>query len=400
MNGKKIGPGLLAALLCLCLAGCAAVSPAPGQSAAPPGQTAEPSPEPLTQVPEEEPTASPAPPTAFQQAQDLLDTLSLEEKVGQIFLARCPAAEAARLAAEYHLGGYVLFGRDFVGKTPQEVTDTIASYQEAAAIPMLIAVDEEGGSVNRVSSSTAFRASPFLSPRALYNFGGWAAIADDTQEKCALLRDLGINVNLAPVCDVSLNPGEYMYSRSFGLSAAETAVYADTVVQVMERNAMGSVLKHFPGYGPGGDTHEQTVHDERPYSAFEEGDFLPFIAGIEAGAGAILVSHNIVTCMDGENPASLSPEVHRILREDLGFEGVIMTDDLVMAAVSAKLDAGQAAVQAVLAGNDMLCATDFEVQSAAVLAAMEDGRIPMERLDEAVLRVLIWKIEKLGLFLP
>ena len=164
----------------------------------------------------------------------------------------------------------------------------------------------------------------------------------------------------------------------------------------MESQHMGSVLKHFPGYGGNADTHTGMVYDDRPFETFVSGDFLPFSAGIKAGADMVLVAHNIVNCMDSRYPASLSPRVHQILREDLGFDGVIVTDDLYMDGVRDFAGDEQAAVLAVQAGNDLLCCTDFETQIPAVLAAVEDGTIPESRIDQSVLRILKMKIS-LGL---
>ena len=142
------------------------------------------------------------------RAQELLDGMTLEEKVGQMFIARCPETDAAQLAADYHLGGYILFGRDFKDKTAEQVTADIQSCQDAAEIPLLIAVDEEGGTVNRVSSNPNLRSSPFRSPQSLYSEGGLELVRSDAQEKCRLLESLGININFAPVCDVSQDPAE------------------------------------------------------------------------------------------------------------------------------------------------------------------------------------------------
>ena len=156
---------------------------------------------------------------------------------------------------------------------------------------------------------------------------------------------------------------------------------------------MGSVLKHFPGYGNNADTHTGIAYDNRDYETFAESDFIPFQEGISAGADVVLVSHNIVNCMDSQRPAPLSPEVHQILRRDLGFEGVIVTDDLSMDGIRDFVDDGQAAVMAVQAGNDLLCCTDFETQIPAVLEAVEAGEIGEERLNESVMRILCMKME-------
>lgn len=330
------------------------------------------------------------------RAKEQLSQMSLEEKVGQMFLARCPSQNAVRAVTTYHLGGYILFGRDFANKTEAQVISDIQSYQDASNIPLFIGVDEEGGTVNRVSSNPNLRASPFLSPQALYATGGMERIRSDTQEKNELLHKLGINLNFAPVCDVSQNPNDFIYDRSFGKDAEQTAEYVSTVVGEMKRQQMGSVLKHFPGYGNNADTHTGVAYDNRPYDTFLSSDFLPFQAGIEQGADMVLVSHNIVNCMDPSLPASLSAKVHEILRKDLDFQGVIITDDLAMQGVRAFADDSRVAVQAVLAGNDLLCCTDFETQIPAVIAAVENGEITQERIDASVLRILILKIS-LGL---
>lgn len=336
--------------------------------------------------------SSQSPPVPQKTAQDWLKGMSLEEKVGQMFIARCPAQGAARKAAEYHVGGYILFARDFQGNTPVQVSGTIRSYQEAVEIPLFIAVDEEGGTVTRVSKYPAFRSEPFGSPQELFREGGFSAIREDAEEKCELLRSLGINVNFAPVCDVSVNPEDFIYKRTLGQDAGQTSQFVKTVVEVFKKDDMGTVLKHFPGYGNNADTHTGIAYDHRPYETFLTSDFRPFQAGIEAGADMVLVSHNVVDCMDGEYPASLSARVHEILREDLGFSGVIVTDDLAMDGIRDFVGEKEAAVLAVRAGNDLLCSTYFETQIPAVLEAVQRGEIPESRIDQSVLRILQMKI--------
>ncbi|MGE4215414.1 MAG: glycoside hydrolase family 3 protein [Anaerotignaceae bacterium] len=341
---------------------------------------------------EEEP---PQPPTAQERALEILEGMTLEEKVGQMFFARCPYVDAVIDAKNYALGGYILFNRDFEGKTPDDVKMNIESYQSATAIPMLIGIDEEGGKVVRASKYTAFRETPFLSPQQLYAEGGLDAIKADTTQKADFLKALGINVNLAPVCDVSQNPSDFIYARTLGEDAQTTALYTAVVTKQMDDSKIGSVLKHFPGYGNNVDTHTGVAYDERDMETFETQDFLPFIAAINVGADAVMVSHNVVTCMDDQLPASLSPAVHEILRTELNFNGVIMTDDTAMKGVKAFTDV-DTAVQAVLAGNDMIITSDHRTQYAAVMEAIKTGEISSERIDEAVTRILIWKIE-LGL---
>ena len=170
---------------------------------------------------------------------DMLCAMTVEEKVGQLFLARCPSYNAAEDAATYHLGGYVLFGRDFEDRSKEDVISDIASYQAAAKIPMLIAVDEEGGIVCRVS--TYFRDTRFPAPRKLYDQGGLKLILATETEKIQLLQSFGINVNLAPVCDVTTDPDAFMYSRSLGQSPEETGRVIASMVNLMNRSSFGCV---------------------------------------------------------------------------------------------------------------------------------------------------------------
>ena len=387
---KKRITALLLMLLCLCgTAACGQDSASEMESVSAPAeqQDGNSSSEEASEPVEEDNTAA---------AELYVNNLPLEAQVAQMFFARCPEVDAAALAGEYSIGGYILFGRDFEGQTPDSVTATIQSYQDAAATPMLIGVDEEGGTVVRISSNPNFRAVPFHSPQSLYNEGGFDLITSDTKEKDELLASIGVNVNFAPVCDVSTDPNDFINARAFGKDASQTSEYVRTVVEQMLSDNTGMVLKHFPGYGSNVDTHTGIAIDERPIETFRESDFLPFEAGIDAGAQAVLVSHNIVQCMDGALPASLSPAVHDILRDELGFDGVIMTDDLIMEAITDYTGGENAAVLAVQAGNDMLVSSDFVTQYNAVLAAVQDGTISEERIRASAIRVIRWKMD-LGL---
>jgi beta-N-acetylhexosaminidase len=400
---KRLLVAVLAALSLSSLVGCgglaqeepAAVEETPKSSQAEPTALDEPDPEP---TPEE---------LAAQALEDLLSSLSLEEKVGQLFFVRCPAENAVSDVETYHLGGYILFGRDFqdgAGNwlTEEEFTDTVQSYQDAASIPLLVGVDEEGGTVARASRNPNLFSKKCLSPQALWkeqqSDDSHDVFAADAWEKNSALLRYGINVNLAPVCDVSTDPGSFIYDRTLGQGSEETSEYVTSVVTAMRECGIGSVLKHFPGYGDNEDTHSGIAVDERPYEIFENSDLLPFQAGIAAGGGstAVLVSHNIVTCMDADLPASLSPAVHEVLRENFGFDGVVMTDDLAMDAVAAYAQDGAVAVMALETGNDLIITTDYRAQIPKVLEAVENETLDEETIDTACRRVLAWK-QVLGL---
>lgn len=343
-----------------------------------------------------EPTTLSAEETANRKIDKMISEMTVEEKVGQMFYVRCPDSNAVNMVSEYHLGGYILFGRDFEDKTKDEITENIKSYQDASKIPMLIGVDEEGGTVVRVSSNTNLRSTPFLSPSDTFFSGGWQAIDSDAEEKADLLLSLGINVNMAPDCDITSDPNAFMYYRSFSGYPDKASDYVQRVVKISKNKNLGTVLKHFPGYGNATDTHTGIAYDDRDYSEFTQNDFKPFTAGINAGADCVLVAHIIVNSMDSEYPASLSDKVHSILRNDLNFDGVIMTDDLAMDAITDYTGNEAAAVIAAKCGNDILCCSDVETQYPAVLKAVKDGEISESQIDASVKRILKWK-SNLGL---
>ena len=379
--------------------------PSESESSAPPAETEERPEEPEGSASEESDASSsgqsavPAGPATTQElfaegypeAQELLENMTLEEKVAQVFLFRCPSENALAAVQTYQPGGFMLFAKDFDGKTAEQIRTELESYQQASKLPMFLAVDEEGGTVVRVSRNANLAPKPFQSPQQVFQAGGMQAIVDDTIQKTQLLQSLGLNVNLAPVADVSTNPSDFMYARTFGQGAAETADYVKNSVATYNQQRMACALKHFPGYGNNVDTHTGIAVDHRPYETFMESDFLPFAAGIEEGAPMVLVSHNIVNCMDSEHPASLSPEVHRVLREDLGFTGLILTDDLSMEAIPAYTGGENPCAAAINAGNDLLLSSDLQADYNALLAAVQDGTVTEERLDESVLRILAMK---------
>lgn len=323
-----------------------------------------------------------------------LYSMTLEEKVGQLFLPRYPGSDADDWTTRYHPAGYTLYEKDFQNKSSAEIRGMLQNHQNASKTPLFLAVDEEGGTVVRVSSHKGLAAQPFDSPQNIYKSQGLNGILADTQSKAELLLGLGINLNLAPVCDISTNPKDYIYHRTLGLPAQETAKVISALVEVMEKNSLSSTLKHFPGYGNNLNTHSGISIDLRPYEQFVREDFLPFQAGIAAGAPSVLVSHNIINAIDPEKPASLSKPVHDILRNELGFEGAILTDDLSMDAIKEYTGGQSPAVTAFLAGNDLLLTSDWEADYMALLNAVKSGTIPMAQVEDSVRRILSWKESK------
>lgn len=387
---------ILTLLLLLSACGGETVPPPPEEEEAPPP----------AEIPETPPEPQVDPVDAALRA--LVGGMTLEQKVGQLFFVKVPAENALEDVTTYHLGGYLLFSRDTKNKTAGELIRTIASWQTAAVrydtgVPLLIGVDEEGGTVARVSLNPHIRSEKFSSPQRLLKKadGELTAVREQTSEKSLLLKSLGFNVNLNPVADVSTNPADFMYDRTTGGDETEAAAYVYAVLEVQSQYGLGSVLKHFPGYGNNRDTHSGATVDERPMDTFWNQDFIPFQSGIDFGrrfplGPAMLVCHNVVNCMDPDLPASLSPEVHRILREELGFDGVVMTDDLAMGAVSQYAADGDVAVLSLQAGNDLVVTTDYRTQIPRVVQAVRDGTLAEDVVDASCLRVFRWKME-LGL---
>lgn len=323
------------------------------------------------------------------EALEILKNMTIEEKIGQLLLARIPEKEKIDTIKNYHIGGYILFGRDVNNKSKSELIDEIKNYQNNSKIPLLIAIDEEGGTVSRLSSNKNIITNPFLSSQEIYKNNGFDGIRNDTINKSKILYELGINLNLAPVADVSINEDDYIFKRSFGKNADLTAKYIETVISNTDYK-VSYTLKHFPGYGNNKDTHKGIAIDDRTYSSFEQNDFLPFIAGIKRNVNSILFSHNYMNCVDKINPASLSPNVHNILK-NLNFNNIMITDDISMNGLK---DVEDKYLKAVLAGNNLLIVTDFKEAYNEILDAYRDKKISDSMINYLVLKNISWKYYK------
>lgn len=328
----------------------------------------------------------------YKLARQKLSSLTLDEKIGQLLLVRYPDSNQIETLKKYKFGGYIFFAKDFKDKTEQEVKTMMRNLQNASNIPILTAVDEEGGSVVRISSNPNLAAEKFKSPSELYQSGGFTAIKNDTVNKSRVLNNLGVNLNLAPVVDVSTNANDHMYERTLKENTDLTKTYAKTVIESSKNTGVSYTLKHFPGHGNNQDTHVGPVTDNRSYDDILKNDIPPFTAGIESGAEAVLVGHNIVTNIDNTNPASLSAGVHNLLRNELKFTGVIMTDDIAMGALN---NIDNVAVKAIQAGNDIIITTDYSESFTSIKTAIENNTLTEEQINNHALRILAWKYYKL-----
>lgn len=323
------------------------------------------------------------------RALKLLNSMTLKEKIGQLLLIRTPKIDKIDTIKKYNPAGYILFQRDIKNKTKEELINEISLFQETANIPMFIAIDEEGGTVSRLSTNKNIVKDPFLSPQELYKKGGFEKIREDAIIKINLLKELGINMNLAPVADISTDPTSFIYERSFGKNKNETAKYIETVLKT-QSNDVSYVLKHFPGYSNNLDTHKGLAIDNRPYKIIKNNDFLPFKVGIKNGANAIMVSHNIITSIDNK-PATLSRNIHNILRNELNFNGIIITDDMSMGAIK-KYNTNTPYIDSVLAGNNVIIVTDYIDAYEEIYNAVIEDKITEELISKLVLKTLQFKL--------
>ena len=319
-----------------------------------------------------------------KELSNIVQAMTIEDKAGQLLLV----LDSKNLLTDQTMSGCVLFEDDFANKSRNEVIENIERYQSNAKYPMIIAVDEEGGSVVRVSKY--LRDNRFRLPQDVYKSGGMDSIISDATEKSEYLKEFGINVNLAPVADVATNEDDYIYRRSFGVDASATSNYVRNVVMAMSDIKMGSVLKHFPGYGsaPGSGG---TYHDSRDFNSLKNNDLLPFKAGIEAGANSILVTNNIIDCIDNQNPATLSKNIHNLLRDDLEYNGVIMTDDVTDLNNNEFGNDSEIVIKAIKAGNDLIMTSRPQIYFESLIAAINNDELCLNELDLSVLRVIAWK---------
>lgn len=332
----------------------------------------------------------------YAKADEFMKNMSFEDKISQMIFPRFSYANRTDDIINKKPGGYVLFAYDFEYNATfiQNYMQEIQNLSESNnGLPLGLSVDEEGGTVVRVSKY--HRSQKFPSPQEIYNKSGNDGIAEIDKEKRDLLRKFFLNVNLAPVADISSNSSDYIYPRTIGRNALESAEYIEKDVEGYVKDNFTCCAKHFPGYGNNIDTHGDIAIDERSYEQFQQEDFLTFEAAIRQQIPMILVSHNIVKCKDDKHPASLSKAWHDILRNELNFTGLILTDDLSMGAIKKYTDNVSEAVLAVNAGNDILLTSDYYMHYNALMEAIKDGSITEDVVNKACRRIIAWKYKYL-----
>lgn len=359
-----------------------------------------------TQAPTDAPTEAPTQTSAvpeqwldggifsknYEKAYAYMQDMSKEQMVGQLIIGTCPTDDtASTVVSRYALGGYFFTADNFSAVTQDSLKELISSYQSSASTKMIMSVEEEGGAVTAVSDLDAFMEYAFDSPRNIFAEGGMSALKDSETQKATMLSSVGINLNIAPVCDMAEDFTQIMYSRSLGGTVTETAQYVENTTTISQDKGVSVALKHFPGYGTIPDTYLPVVTDDREASTFAANDFVPFQAGIDKGAHCVLMSNVLVQKMDPTCIASLSDYMHTILRNELKFTGLIITDNLNNADYSEYSNGKDVYVQAVLAGNDMIMVDEIDSAYNAILSAVNDGTISEDVLKKACMRVLAYK---------
>ena len=332
----------------------------------------------------------------YKKAEKIVSGMTLEEKVGQMFFPRFNNNTKYEDITTKYPGGFVLFAYDF-NENKDIIIKNIEYIQnislKTSKLPLGLAVDEEGGTVNRISRY--HRDEKFPSPHDIYTESGLDGILKIDKEKRDLLREFKMNVNLAPVADISDDPNDYIYPRTLGYSLEETVDYIKNDVKDYVEDNFTCCAKHFPGYGNNIDTHGDIAIDERDYDTFLNKDFKTFEAAIKENIPMILVSHNIVKCKDDKYPASISKAWHDILRNELKYSGLILTDDLSMEAIKKYTGNLSPSILAINAGNDILLTSDFYEHLEAAIEAVNNKTISIETINTACKRIIAWKLKYL-----
>ena len=358
-------------------AGCQA-TPTPAVSAAP------------TPVPS--PSATPAPTPTPDPMAEAMAAMTTEEKVGQLltvgFYGTQAGEEARSYVQDYHVGGLILFGRNV--ESAQQLVDLTNGLKALAGdgIPLFLSIDQEGGTVERMPPEIR------RLPNA-YEVADPAALGATLGAECAAF---GLNTDFAPSLDIWSNPNNTVIGkRAFGSDAASVTERGLACLTAIEESGTIPVVKHFPGHGDTDtDSHVGLPVVNKTRGELLESELLPFQSAIDGGVPAVMVAHILMTQLDPDRPASLSPEVVTgLLREELGFAGVVFTDDLTMGAITQNYGLGEASVLSVEAGCDVLLvcheAGSVDEVYAALLDAVDTGRITADRLDQSVRRILALK---------
>ncbi len=348
----------------------------------------------------------------LQQAKGVLEDMTLEEKVAQLFMITpealtgvdqaTAAGNATREAYEkYPVGGLIYFEQNIL--TEEQLKGMLSNMKEItrrkSGVAAFLAVDEEGGTVARLANQESLDVENTGSPGEIAKAGDPQKALEAGETMGSYLKEYGFDVDFAPVADVlDSADNEVIGNRSFGTDVQLVSGMVKQMVLGLQAQGVSAVLKHFPGHGSTSeDTHESSAKTDKTIEELKSKDLLPFQAGIEAGADFVMVGHLSAPAAGGEDvPAAFSRTlVTQVLREQMGFEGIIITDALNMSAITEENTSEEAAVRALQAGVDMLLMPeDFTMAYQGVLDAVERGELTEERIDASVLRIMTRKFQK------
>lgn len=339
-----------------------------------------------------------------KQIEELLATMTLREKICQMLFVTPEriaggtsitkvdetVAESMRI---YPVGGILYSVQNLVSQ--EQTAQMIADTQALSTIPLFIAADEEGGTVNRLMKKLG---TTYIGSMYDYKDQGVEIAYQNAYTIASDMASIGFTLDFAPVADVWSNPkNKVIGKRAYSDDYEEAARLVSTAVSGFQDGGVMCTLKHFPGHGDTvEDSHKVSVHVNKTKEELYAQELQPFVSGIAANAEFVMMGHVIVDSLDPENPASLSPVlIQDVLRKDLGFEGVVITDALQMKAISDQYTMEETAIKAVLAGNDMLLEpVNVERTIDALMDAVAQGIISEERIDESVRRILKLKVKE------
>ena len=337
-----------------------------------------------------------------ETALDILSTMSTHEKICQMFIVfpECltgvgrvtTSGEMTKTAiANYPVGG-LIYNRGNM-HTSEQVTKMLSDVQSYSTIPLILTCDEEGGTVTRVMSTVG---TQWVDSMLDYVDLGVKGAYDNAVIISGQLKSLGFNTDLAPVADVWSNPQNTVIgNRAYSTDFQEAATLIPAAVAGFQDSGIACTLKHFPGHGDTAtDSHFSSVYVDKSLETLQMEELLPFQSGIDAGADCVMIGHMIVSKLDDE-PAPFSHRiVTQLLREEMGFTGIVMTDSLEMSALTQHYTGSEMILKSLHAGMDVfLGPADLPLAVDAITQAVNNGEITPERLDESVMRILMMKLK-------
>ena len=362
-----------------------------------------------TETPEETGTGEVTDPM-YEQAMQIATGLTLEQRVAQMFMitpdaltgvsGATRAGDSTRSAfAQYPVGGLVYMSANLTG--PDQTTEMLSNMknfsQDTVGLPIFLGVDEEGGTVTRIASNQEFGVTDVGNMSAVGASGDAQNAYNAGSTIGTYLNNLGFNMDFAPVADVLSNPDNAVVKdRSFGSDSQLVADMVCAEMNGLNEHQIAPVIKHFPGHGAtSGDSHDGVVTIEKSLDELMANELIPFQQAINSGASFVMVGHISVPAITGDNtPASLSNAmVTGVLRDQMGFHGVVITDAMNMGAITAGYSSADAAVAAINAGVDIiLMPDDFKSAYQGVLDAVANGTISEERINESAARIIKAKL--------